>query len=130
MGSGAWDASVYVADGADLASGNRHGGAAEGMGPCRGEGGAEPLLARYSSEVVPELTRRIEEGRLSMRAMIEELDVHYIERDEWAEVDPEGRSFININTPEDYARVIDDKERVSKLFRFPNSGGIEPLSIL
>jgi molybdopterin-guanine dinucleotide biosynthesis protein A len=38
--------------------------------------------------------------------MLEEVDVHYIEEEEVKKIDPEGRSFVNINTLEDYKREL------------------------
>ncbi|MFC1769722.1 molybdenum cofactor guanylyltransferase, partial [Nitrospirota bacterium] len=76
---------------------------------CVSEGMAEPLLARYSSRIVPELVSRIKDSKLSMRRMIEELDVLYIEEEQWRVVDPGGLSFLNINTPEDYKLVFEEE---------------------
>jgi molybdopterin-guanine dinucleotide biosynthesis protein A len=75
---------------------------------CRRDGRAEPLLAKYNASIVPELLSRIEGDRLSMRRMIEAMDVLYIEEEQWREVDPGGRSFLNINTPDDYKVVIEE----------------------
>jgi molybdopterin-guanine dinucleotide biosynthesis protein A len=68
--------------------------------PRRGEY-IEPLFAVYRRDIAGSLRARIEEGRLKIHELIEELDVRYLEEDEIAACDPSFRSFFNINTLED-----------------------------
>ncbi len=72
----------------------------EAVVPRRGEY-IEPLFAVYSRDIVGMIRARIEEGRLKIHELIQELDVVYVEEEEIAAYDPGFRSFFNINTPED-----------------------------
>lgn len=66
----------------------------------------EPLLAVYTKSAAKKMLTQIEIGRTSMRAMLHLLDVRVIGDDELKQVDPEGESFININTLEDYSKTF------------------------
>ncbi len=68
--------------------------------PRRGEY-IEPLFAVYRRDIRDRARARIEEGRLKIHELIQELDVRYLEEDVIAACDPTSRSFFNINTPED-----------------------------
>jgi len=64
----------------------------------------QPLLGIYSREIVPMMERSIQEDTRSLRRLFKKIDVLYIPEDEVKAVDPEGMSFVNINTPEDFER--------------------------
>lgn len=68
-------------------------------------GRPEPLLAVYSRGIMKTLENRIKQGRTSL-SLLDEVNVRYIEEGDVRKIDPEGKSFININTPEDYERVF------------------------
>ena len=57
------------------------------------------LLAIYPREVLPFIERRLQEGRCDPRSLLEVAPVHYIDEAQLRQVDPELRSFINVNTP-------------------------------
>ena len=42
-----------------------------------------------------------------MTGLLERIDARYIDEDEVRKIDPEGRSFININTVEDLEKVLE-----------------------
>jgi molybdenum cofactor guanylyltransferase len=65
------------------------------------EGRPQPLLGIYSQRVRDLMEERIHLGRLTMRDLLHDIDVYYINEQEVLSVDPEGRSFVNINTRED-----------------------------
>jgi molybdopterin-guanine dinucleotide biosynthesis protein A len=65
----------------------------------------EPLFAVYSREIRDGIRTRLEENRLKIHELIDELDVRYLTEDEIAACDPDSRSFFNINTPEDLDRA-------------------------
>jgi molybdopterin-guanine dinucleotide biosynthesis protein A len=69
-------------------------------------GRPEPLFAVYSRKVAGVFEERIIDGGSSLVEAIKGLDVRYIEEDEVRRIDPEGRSFININTIEDYEGIL------------------------
>jgi molybdopterin-guanine dinucleotide biosynthesis protein A len=81
---------------------NRHG---EATVPVV-EGKPEPLLAVYNRKAADTMLRELEQGQRSLRRMLKGLKVTYLDMVDVKTLDPEGRSFININTPEDYKRAF------------------------
>jgi molybdopterin-guanine dinucleotide biosynthesis protein A len=69
------------------------------------EGRPEPLLAVYSKNLIDALKEGISSGKRSLRDFLGGIDVLYISEEEVKAVDPEGRSFLNINTMDDLAGV-------------------------
>ena len=68
--------------------------------------GPEPLHAAYRKSCLPTVGSSIADGGLRMRDVLTRLDVLYIPEDEIRERDPDLRSFLNINTPEDYREAL------------------------
>jgi molybdopterin-guanine dinucleotide biosynthesis protein A len=64
-------------------------------------GRPEPLFAIYSAGCAGVLEKRILEGRAGLQLFLSEINVLYMEEDYVRAIDPGGRSFVNINTPED-----------------------------
>jgi molybdenum cofactor guanylyltransferase len=67
--------------------------------------GLEPLHALYHMRCLPALRQALAEGRRRVVSFYESLHVRYILPSESAPFDPLGRSFYNINTPEELARA-------------------------
>lgn len=63
----------------------------------------EPLHAVWRSAVAPVLERALADGRWALRRVLEDLDVAEVR--DWNILDPEGRSFLNLNTPTDFERL-------------------------
>jgi molybdopterin-guanine dinucleotide biosynthesis protein A len=70
------------------------------------EPGPEPLHAAYRKICLAEIERSIAAGKLKMRDALDRLQVHYLPEQEIRERDPALRSFVNVNTPEDYERAL------------------------
>jgi molybdopterin-guanine dinucleotide biosynthesis protein A len=68
-------------------------------------GRPEPLMAVYHKRIVPTLEKSIRDGVKSLTAILKIIDTKYVEREQLLRVDAEGRSFININTPEDLIHI-------------------------
>jgi molybdopterin-guanine dinucleotide biosynthesis protein A len=66
----------------------------------------QPLFGIYSKKTAQTMEKNINQGKRSLRGFLSGLDVLYIEEEEVRAVDPDGRSFVNINTIEDYKREI------------------------
>lgn len=66
----------------------------------------QPLLGIYSKSTINVIESCIKEGRRSLREMLRQMDVLYIEEKDVRSGDPNGRSFININTMEDLNKTI------------------------
>ena len=66
----------------------------------------QPLLGIYSRDIAHTMEKSIREGVRSLRGFLKKIDVLYIPEEEVRAIDPEGRSFVNINTPDDFAKEI------------------------
>ncbi|MEW6215397.1 MAG: molybdenum cofactor guanylyltransferase [Nitrospirota bacterium] len=64
----------------------------------------QPLLGIYSKRIAGIMEESIKHGERSLRGFLKKIDVLYIGEEEVRAIDPEGRSFVNINTIEDYKR--------------------------
>ncbi|MCX8052521.1 MAG: molybdenum cofactor guanylyltransferase [Armatimonadetes bacterium] len=68
--------------------------------------GPEPLHGAYSKRCLGKIESSIRTGRLRIREVLNNLDVTYVAQEEIRQIDPELRSFLNVNTPEDYLQVL------------------------
>jgi len=59
------------------------------------------LLAIYPHTILPLIDDRIQQGRRDLRSLLEVAPAQYIEEAQLRLVDPELRSFVNVNTPEE-----------------------------
>ena len=64
------------------------------------EGGPEPLHAVYGVDALPAVEQAVREGAYQMQRLLERLDVRYVPEEDVRRLDPELRSFLNVNTPE------------------------------
>jgi molybdopterin-guanine dinucleotide biosynthesis protein A len=69
------------------------------------EGIPQVLLARYPRSLLPVVERCLQEGRRDPRALLERAPVRFLEEEQVRRVDPDLRSFININTPDEWRRA-------------------------
>ncbi|MEM7332149.1 MAG: molybdenum cofactor guanylyltransferase [Chloroflexota bacterium] len=72
----------------------------------------EPLHAVYSKAVLPAIKQSLDAKKLKIIRFFNEVTVRYVEREEIEMFDKNGRSFANINTPEELkeARKGDGKK--------------------
>lgn len=69
----------------------------------------EPLHAVYSRRMLPEIEKAFKRGKHSVLAPVFQMkDVIFVEVSEIREIDPELRTFANINTVEDLENMIGD----------------------
>ncbi len=66
----------------------------------------QPLLGIYSKRIAKSMEQSIKNGERSLREFLRGINVLYINEEEVRNIDPEGRSFININTIEDFQKEI------------------------
>ena len=71
---------------------------------CRSSWGLEPFPGLYSVRLLPRLTEFLQRDRRPTR-FLEVCRPQVISEQEVQRLDPEGRSFFNLNTPEDVARA-------------------------
>jgi len=70
------------------------------------EGRPQPLLGIYSRNILGVIEERLNKGLKKLKDMLTEINVLYIKEEEVRQIDPEGRSFLNINTMEDYKKIV------------------------
>lgn len=63
----------------------------------------QPTHALYSNRCLPVIEKMVQSGRLSIKDIVDEasLRVRWVKQTEMSALDPEGRSFFNVNTPEE-----------------------------
>jgi len=78
-------------------------------------GWVEPLHAIYGRPCLEPMRQVLERGGRRIVDFFPQVQVRYLEEEDWARFDPEGRSFHNINTPEDVAEVQSILRRLGTL---------------
>ncbi len=66
----------------------------------------EPLFAFYSKSLLLLMEESILMGRPAIKDFLKDKKVKYVTVDEIKKIDPEMRSFINLNTPEDVEKYL------------------------
>ena len=74
-------------------------------------GRPEPLLARYARDAAPIVGEQIARGAHAMTELLARLSARWIEEAALRALDPELRSILNVNTPEDLARLAPSPAR-------------------
>ncbi len=69
------------------------------------EKGLEPLHAIYSKRCLPLIKKTIDSGKSRIIDIYPFLNIKVIEEREFIELDPERKSFLNINTPEELEKI-------------------------
>jgi molybdenum cofactor guanylyltransferase len=67
--------------------------------------GPEPLCAVYHQRAEPRIRQALESGIRKITDALAELQIDYVERDEWKAFDSDGLLFKNMNRPADYAEA-------------------------
>lgn len=83
--------------------------------PRREDRKYEPLHAVYSKKMIPEIEKAFEKGRCSVLTPVFEMkDVVFVEVSEIRKLDPELRTFVNINTVDEMQRIIELSSKKEK----------------
>ena len=69
-------------------------------------GKSQPLCAAYRRTAADQIERLARAGHSRLTVIVEQLDCRRIGEAELRRIDPDLRSFLNVNTPTDYARAI------------------------
>lgn len=69
------------------------------------KGGLEPLHAIYSKRCLSTIKEMIQQGKSRIIDVYPFLNVKIIEEKEFIDLDPERKSFLNINTPEELEQI-------------------------
>jgi molybdenum cofactor guanylyltransferase len=64
------------------------------------------LLAVYPRTILPLIEDRLQQGRHDLRSLLEVAPVQYIEEAQLRKIDPELRSFVNVNTPKELREIL------------------------
>jgi molybdopterin-guanine dinucleotide biosynthesis protein A/molybdopterin converting factor small subunit len=70
------------------------------------QGRLQPLHAVYRRSVLPLLDAQLARGELRPVYLFDKVRTRRIDEDDIRRFDPEGASFFNMNTPEDYAEAL------------------------
>jgi molybdopterin-guanine dinucleotide biosynthesis protein A len=68
-------------------------------------GRAEPLCARYATALAADVQARLSARRLALHQLLEENPTVWLTGGELGPLDPDGLSFVNLNTPDDLRRA-------------------------
>lgn len=71
------------------------------------DGVPQVLLALYPRSILPLIESLLQQGKRAPRALLELAPVHYIEEARLRRVDPQLRSFVGINTPQDLKAMME-----------------------
>ncbi|MBU0688303.1 MAG: molybdenum cofactor guanylyltransferase [Gammaproteobacteria bacterium] len=66
------------------------------------DGHPQPLFAFYAKQALPMMRETLASGEKRVRAVLKQLDVRYVSEAELREYDPQFRSFIDLDTPQDH----------------------------
>lgn len=66
----------------------------------------EPLHAVYRISLLPAMEKRLHGGKRQITGIFSDALVRYVSEEEIRRIDPELRSFVNLNTPEEYKEVL------------------------
>ena len=72
------------------------------------EGRPQPLCSAFASSALPVLRAHIDAGDRAPMAAGRDLGVYRMPEEEWRTADPGGRSFMNANTPEEFAALTNE----------------------
>ncbi|MEW6570681.1 MAG: NTP transferase domain-containing protein, partial [Nitrospirota bacterium] len=67
---------------------------------------SQPLFGIYSKKILKDMEREIKYGKGGLREFLKKMNVCYVNEEEIRQIDPGGRSFVNINTMRDFEREI------------------------
>ncbi len=65
----------------------------------------QPLFGAYSKTALPHFKNCVLNEKTSMKRLLSEINTNFIGESDIITIDPDGRSFVNINTMEDYERI-------------------------
>lgn len=68
-------------------------------------GRPEPLFGIYTRNTIKPMEKALEEGAKGLNELLKNIDALFISDSEVKDIDPEGKSFVNINTIADYEKI-------------------------
>ena len=83
--------------------------------PLGPDGRPEPLFGFYRASVLPRAEKLLREGKYRIRELLDACETRYLSPEETEGV-LNGAGFANMNTPEDYRRLLGGNEREEEDF--------------
>ena len=71
------------------------------------DGRPQPLCSAFAVSALSLIRDHIAAGDRAPMALAEDLDAYRMQADEWGAVDASGRSFVNVNTPEEFSALLE-----------------------
>lgn len=71
----------------------------------RFNGEVEPLFGIYNPSIKDRVEESLKAGQKGLYVFLQNINTVYIEEQEIRDIDPDGLSFVNINTLEDYEKI-------------------------
>lgn len=72
--------------------------------PCTEEG-CHPLCAAYARTGLPAAEAQIRDGNYRVLGFLRQVRTRWVGPEVWSRADPEGLSFVNVNTPDAYEKA-------------------------
>lgn len=69
------------------------------------DGRRQLLCARYACALAPAARAAVDEGERSVGRFVDRLEVEELGEGDWRQADPDGRSFVDLDTPADLVRL-------------------------
>ena len=69
------------------------------------DGRYEPLFALYSRRCLPAIAEILQSKERKVTSFYRKVKIRALQEAEWRAIDEEGRSFLNINTLEDWKKL-------------------------
>lgn len=84
-------------------------------------GRAQYLHAVYRRTCIPVISRMMEDGEFTVAGLTDRVLTRFVEEAEWRSLDPEARSFVNVNTADDlrWAEEVEAGSRAAHGSRAP-----------
>ena len=68
--------------------------------------GVQPLHAAYGDCAIENLLTAAAAGERSLKGSLSRLRIRWFGEEEWKPIDPDGRSFLNVNTPDELEQAV------------------------
>jgi molybdopterin-guanine dinucleotide biosynthesis protein A len=79
---------------------------ADAVVPVNSEGLREPLHALYAASILDEIRKSIERDDKSILNLLDRIRTTLVTHEEFRSIPDAERSFCNVNTPEEFGRIV------------------------
>lgn len=89
----------------------------DGLVPRDREGRWIPTCGLYSKKILPQIRENIAQKNYRISALFSQSKIKALDPALWEKVDPEGLSFLNVNTPAEYEELRKHDRKTDQDFR-------------